>query len=210
MYILKRFINGIKFLLKVKCITYFLSGRKIILYNKVIYRMHNNALEIKQGGRLIVGYPWEGESCRTTEFYIKRGRCEIKSFFLVHTACKVSINGGTLLIDSLKIGHECFLGCKKYIKVGHRVIVGPYTIIMDNDGHKVVGDHIIEGDHAKPIIIEDNVWIGARSTILKGVTIGKNSVVAAGSIVTKDVPANCLVGGVPARILKANINWKDV
>lgn len=58
-----------------------------------------------------------------------------------------------------------------------------------------------------PVVICDKVWIGARATILCGVTIGKGSIVAAGAVVTKDVPAYCLVGGVPAKILKTNIEW---
>ena len=53
-----------------------------------------------------------------------------------------------------------------------------------------------------PITIKDCAWIGANATILTGVTIGKNAVVAAGAVVTKDVPDNCLVGGVPAKVLK--------
>lgn len=53
-----------------------------------------------------------------------------------------------------------------------------------------------------PIVIGDRAWIGANATILTGVTIGENAVVAAGSVVTKDVPANCLVGGVPAKVIK--------
>lgn len=53
-----------------------------------------------------------------------------------------------------------------------------------------------------PIVIKDRAWIGANATILTGVTIGRNAVVAAGAVVTKDVPDNCLVGGVPARVIK--------
>ena len=53
-----------------------------------------------------------------------------------------------------------------------------------------------------PIMIKDRAWIGAHATILTGVTIGKNAVVAAGAVVTKDVPDNCMVGGVPAKIIK--------
>lgn len=55
---------------------------------------------------------------------------------------------------------------------------------------------------AKPIHIEDGCWIGARVTVLGGVRIGRGSVVAAGAVVTRDVPENCLVGGVPARLLR--------
>jgi acetyltransferase-like isoleucine patch superfamily enzyme len=55
---------------------------------------------------------------------------------------------------------------------------------------------------AKPIHIGKRVWLGANVTVLQGVTIGENAIVAAGAVVTKDVPANTIVGGVPAKILK--------
>lgn len=201
-------INKIQLLRKVNIVRYFLSGKKVILFKKVLLRISNNSLDVKDGGRLIVGYPWDRELCRTTEFYIKGGRCEIKKLFQVHTACKVSISNGTLLIDHMKLGCGCYLNCTNYIKIGYGVIVGPYTIIMDEDGHVLEDGNYLSGN-SKPIIIGDYVWIGTRSVILKGVTIGKGSVIAAGSVVIKDVPANCLAGGVPARILKENIKWRD-
>jgi acetyltransferase-like isoleucine patch superfamily enzyme len=59
----------------------------------------------------------------------------------------------------------------------------------------------------KPIIIGNNVWIGLNAIILKGVIIGDGSIITAGAIVNKDVPERCLAGGVPAKILKTNVEW---
>lgn len=59
-----------------------------------------------------------------------------------------------------------------------------------------------------PISIGDHVWIGARSTILKGVSIGDGAVVAAGSLVTRDVPPGALVGGSPARMVRPKVEWR--
>ena len=59
------------------------------------------------------------------------------------------------------------------------------------------------------MVIEDNVWVGSRALILKGVRVGKGSIVAAGAVVTKDVPQNCIVAGNPAKIVKENISWKE-
>ncbi|MBT3207376.1 MAG: transferase [Bacteroidetes bacterium] len=73
-------------------------------------------------------------------------------------------------------------------------------MIMDSDFHDIK-DHT-KGGAKSGIIIEDDVWIGARVTILKGVKVGKGSVVAVGSVVTKDVPENSIVGGVPAKVVK--------
>ena len=54
----------------------------------------------------------------------------------------------------------------------------------------------------KPVVIKKNAWIGAGATILPGVTVGENAIVAAGAVVSKDVPANAIVGGIPAKVLK--------
>ncbi|MBC8770466.1 acyltransferase [Arenibacter sp. BSSL-BM3] len=81
---------------------------------------------------------------------------------------------------------------------------GPGTKIVDNDSHRISIDinERRKAPKSNPIIIEDNVWIGMNSLVLKGVCIGKNSIVAAHSVVTKNVPENVLVGGNPAKIIK--------
>jgi acetyltransferase-like isoleucine patch superfamily enzyme len=75
---------------------------------------------------------------------------------------------------------------------------------MDDDLHAVLESRNIDNS----ITIGNHVWIGADVKILKGVKIGHGSIIATGSVVTKDVNDNTLVGGIPAKILKENINWK--
>lgn len=75
---------------------------------------------------------------------------------------------------------------------------------MDRDYHKLDSDE----ETFRPVKIGDRCWIGCNSIILKGVTLGEGAVVAAGSVVTKDVPPRTLVGGNPARVLRENIEWK--
>jgi acetyltransferase-like isoleucine patch superfamily enzyme len=101
------------------------------------------------------------------------------------------------------------------MRIGKNVMIAFGTTIMDYDGHPIFQTKEEEeqerdtyGGTAKPITIEDNVWIGFKSTILKGVTIGAGSIVGAYSCVTKDVPPNCMVAGNPARIIKENISWR--
>ncbi|MBP6872851.1 MAG: acyltransferase [Bacteroidales bacterium] len=77
-------------------------------------------------------------------------------------------------------------------------------MIRDSDNHNVLKEGYVQ---SKPILIGDNVWIGMRAIILKGVTIGNGSIVAAGAVVTKDVPPNTVVGGVPARVIRENVSW---
>ncbi|HEY9006141.1 acyltransferase [Ohtaekwangia sp.] len=86
------------------------------------------------------------------------------------------------------------------ITIGKFVRIAPYTLILDSDFHDL-SDHTAEGKRGD-IVIEDHVWIASRATILKGVTIGEGSVIAAGAVVTKDVPAYSVVAGVPAKVIK--------
>ena len=85
------------------------------------------------------------------------------------------------------------------VSIGAHCHIGPHCIIMDNPFHELDPDRRLDVPAPRPIVIEDNVWLGARVIVLPGVTIGRDSVVGAGSVVTKDVPPRTLVAGVPAR-----------
>ena len=82
------------------------------------------------------------------------------------------------------------------------VMIGPNVSIITS-GHSIEPSQRRDGVIAKPIVIERNVWIAVGATIIGGVTVGENSVVAAGSVVTKDVAPNTLVGGNPARVIRS-------
>ena len=94
------------------------------------------------------------------------------------------------------------------LTIGKKVIFGPHpTIITGNHRIDVVGKYIMDSkeklpENDEPVIIEDDVWAGANVTILKGVTIGRGSVIAAGAVVTKSCPPYSIIGGVPAKVLK--------
>lgn len=94
------------------------------------------------------------------------------------------------------------------VSIGDNTIIGSGCLITDTDSHPILAEHrLLQYGGAQytkhaPIVIEDNVFIGARSIIMKGVHIGNGSVVGAGSVVTKDVPANVIVAGNPAKIIK--------
>lgn len=115
----------------------------------------------------------------------------------------------------VKIGNRCTIGFMNSFSVSKSVTIGDDTVIgslcsfSDNDGHPLsaskrrVHGAVDYGD-IKPIVLGKNVWLGERCIILKGVTIGNNSIIAAGSIVTKDVPAGEIWGGSPAKFI-ANV-----
>ena len=112
-----------------------------------------------------------------------------------------------LLVDhgELTIGDYCFFNynvsitCVDSIYIGNHVQIANNVVIVDHDhDYKNMNKGLI----SKEVYIEDNVWIGANSVVLKGVHIGSGAVIAAGSIVNKDVPPRCVVGGQPAYIIK--------
>jgi acetyltransferase-like isoleucine patch superfamily enzyme len=90
------------------------------------------------------------------------------------------------------------------VRIGNNVMLGANAFVSDTDFHPVNPTErrfSTTGTKSEPVVIEDNVFIGMNSLVLKGVTIGANTVVAAGSIVVRSIPANCICGGVPARII---------
>ena len=116
--------------------------------------------------------------------------------------------GGGALQKRLHIGEDCqitsplYLDLNADIFVGDRVAIGHHTHLITTDHETDNPDRRCGETRCSPIRLEDGCWIGARATILAGVTVSRGSVVAAGALVTSDVPPNVIVGGVPAKILK--------
>ena len=136
--------------------------------------------------------------------------CEILGSLISMADGKIEIG------DYTEIRGDSFVGSVESIKIGNYVIISNNVRIYDNNNHPISPDARKEmckngfyGDawrwtHAdrKPVVIEDNVWIGEQSTILKGVTIGEGSVIGCHSVVTKDVPPYCVAAGNPAKVVK--------
>jgi maltose O-acetyltransferase len=113
--------------------------------------------------------------------------------------------------SEIVLGKNCAImnGCeilaRKSIHIGENTRIGPHTLIYDSDFHEI--DPVRRGQSGKTesVVIEENVWIGSRAIILKGVCIGRDAVVAAGCVVTKDVLAGSIVAGNPMRVV-GNVN----
>ena len=99
------------------------------------------------------------------------------------------------------INHACSFLDMGGITIEDYVLIGPHVNLVTENHPLDPGDR--KALITKPIIIKRNAWIGAGAIILPGVTIGENSVVAAGAVVSRDVPANVVVGGIPAKIIKS-------
>ena len=128
--------------------------------------------------------------------------CGVNSFFAA----------GILPNPTLVVGDNSYIGFQVSISVGQRVILGKNCLlaarvaIMDNNNHPIDPERRrrlekVTPDEIEPVVIEDNVWLGYQSFIGKGVRIGQGSIVAANSVVIKNVPAKSIVSGVPARIV---------
>jgi len=130
---------------------------------------------------------------------------------------RAGINHPTQLVAaagaSLRIGNRVGISgvsiyCFESITIGNHVLLGVNCNIFDGDFHAM--DYLErragKGGESVPVIIEDDVWLGANVTVLKGVTVGARSVIGAGSVVTRDIPADSFAAGSPARIIRTLTN----
>lgn len=102
--------------------------------------------------------------------------------------------------DHTFINYGASITAYREVKIGRHCLLGHHLRIVDRNEHGIEQREV--APPAAPVMIEDHVWIGAHVIILPGVRIGRNSAIGAGSVVTKDVPANCLAVGNPARVLR--------
>ena len=122
-------------------------------------------------------------------------------FWSIFDRTKLSVRaGGQLIIGDYSRLNGVHIAVKNSVTIGRNVRIAPYTLIMDCDFHDI--EELDEQGKDAPIVIHDNVWIASRSIILKGVTIGRGAVVAAGAVVTEDVPPYTVVAGVPAVVIR--------
>ncbi|OGT31563.1 MAG: hypothetical protein A3E87_00225 [Gammaproteobacteria bacterium RIFCSPHIGHO2_12_FULL_35_23] len=123
-------------------------------------------------------------------------------------------NAEIFIGDNTYIAHDVNINCKDKRIIGKNCLIEYQSFIMDYDGHTIyendnedIKNYLTDGKINR-ITISNNVWIGFRSVILKGVTIGDGAMVAAHSVVTHDVPKNVLVAGNSARVIRKNIFWE--
>ena len=156
-------------------------------------------------GKLTVGANYVSRSSRSSIMRLDaKARLLVRgSFSLFYDADVVIFEGGTLSVgnDSF-INSNCKIRCHEAITIGDGCAISHDVTIMDSDAHYLNGSK-----NTKPVAIGNHVWIGTRVTILSGVTIGDGAVIAAGALVLSDVLPGSLVGGVPAKVLKDEVNW---
>ena len=130
--------------------------------------------------------------------------CE-SEFSLYQGASIYIADGATLVLRGTKsfLNTNSTINCFSHIEIGNDCGLSDNITIADSNNHSIDGRNPVAS-----IVIGNHVWIARNAVITKGVKICDGSVIAAGAVVVKDIPANCLVGGVPAKIIRENINWK--
>lgn len=125
-------------------------------------------------------------------------RCVIDSDMTLEVTGRLEVGADTVF------GHHCTIATRSSVSIGAYCLVAELVSIRDHDHNFKSLDEptVAQGACVAPVVIGQNVWLGAKVTVLRGVTIGDNAVVGAGAVVTRDVPANAVAAGVPARVLR--------
>ena len=183
-----------------------LKPKILIAKNSLIKIKKTSKLDIKN--KLCIGRKFSLKN--KTLFYLGNNSKLTVGSFEVANGCNITVqDGGELIIGvNTFINENSSILTTKKISIGDNTTISWNVTIIDSDRHNIYYDGV-EQEKDKEIKIGNNVWIGLNSTILKGVTIGDGAVIAANSVVTKDVPPNTLVGGIPAKVIKENIKWSN-
>lgn len=196
------FINTIKMLQ-----SHFLNKKMVIYRPNNIEKGKNVIINVKR--KLIINSDWSKKATlkntKGASLSIGNNAKLYADRFIIYSGSIIKIReGAELILGTGYINYNTLIDCHKKITIGNNVFIGENVVIRDSDNHTINNKEEI----TKEVTISDNVWIGCNSIILKGVTIEKGAVIAAGSVVTKDVKANTLVGGNPAKLIKENVFWR--
>lgn len=181
--------------------------KKLVLCNRYTRLMIDKTAKINCKGKLTIGDRENKQSKQETRFSIgKNSTINVNNNFSVGLGSDIRIfDNAKLTLGSGYMNGFVQVVCAKKIRIGENVAIARDVIIRDTDAHKIEDEKHVE---QKEVVIGNHVWIGTRAIIMKGVHIGDGAIVAAGAIVTKDVPANSIVAGVPAKVIRDNINWR--
>jgi acetyltransferase-like isoleucine patch superfamily enzyme len=186
----------------------FSKNRIILCYRHSFFEFDNKSkIILFPGASLSINKSWTNKVPFASHFtFGPESKLIISGKFAFYYNGKLGLGPSAIFeCGSGFINSDFTITCISMIKIGNNVIIGPNCVLRDSDGHEIYPSN---KPSTLPIYIEDDVWIGCNVTILKGVTIGHGSVVAAGSVVTTSIPAGVLAGGNPCRVIRPNIIWK--
>jgi acetyltransferase-like isoleucine patch superfamily enzyme len=193
--------------------TAYLSTRfssRVIVMRGTRFRLDRGAtISVARGSRLILGISTRHAGTPGTL------RMRSNARLTVHGNAEI-FRGTTVLIGDnahLEIGDKSYINfnstvtCFEHVSVGSGCAISWNTNMFDGNAHELVVNGVSR-PRTQPIVIGDEVWIGAGATIMSGVTIGDGAVVAAASVVTTDVPSAAVAAGNPARVVRENVSWR--
>lgn len=190
------------------------TPNRLKVYKPAMCHVHPNAaVEVEK--YLNFNRQWDNERMLCNKMagslYVAKDATLQVDAFDVYAGSRITVNQGAMLsLGSGYMNHDCVVDCFDSISIGHHVVISERVVLRDSDNHTIqdAGDTASDSPaKTAPIVVGDHVWMGMNVTVLKGVTIGEGAIVAAGSVVNNDVPPHCLVGGVPARVIKTNVSW---
>ncbi len=147
----------------------------------------------------------------------KRGTVRFGRFVWIGDGAKIRCHEGEVVIGpKTVIGQECTISAYRGVRIGEQCVIADRAMFIDFDHGVVEVERPIrkQGIYMREVAVGSNCWIGYGACILRGVSVGDNSIVGTNTVVTKDVPANAVVGGVPARIIRMRetpetLRWAD-
>jgi acetyltransferase-like isoleucine patch superfamily enzyme len=152
----------------------------------------------RTGGMLFLG--------RRLELTVgKKGELRFGRFVWIGDGTKIRCHEGTVEIgEKTVMGQECTISAFQRVRIGEQCVVADRAMFIDFDHGVVEVERPIrlQGIYKRDVEVGSNVWIGYGACILRGVSVGDNSIVGTNAVVTKDVPANAVVAGVPARVIR--------
>jgi acetyltransferase-like isoleucine patch superfamily enzyme len=147
----------------------------------------------------------------------RRGEIRFGRFVWIGDGTKIRCHEGEVEIGRKTVmGQECTISAYQRVRIGEQCVIADRAMFIDFDHGVVEVERPIrqQGIYKRDVVVGSNVWIGYGACILRGVSVGDNAIVGTNSVVTRDVPANAVVGGVPARVLRmreepAELRWPD-
>lgn len=135
----------------------------------------------------------------------RQGRIELGRWSWLGHGTKIRCHEGVVSIGAKTVmGQECTISAYQHVSIGRECVIADRVMLIDFDHGVVEVDRPIrlQGIYKRDVHVGNNVWIGYGACILRGVTVGDNAIIGTNAVVTKDVPANAVVGGVPARVIR--------
>ena len=143
----------------------------------------------------------------------RNGRIELGRWSWLGHGTKIRCHEGVVSIGAKTVlGQECTISAYQHVSIGRECVIADRVMLIDFDHGMVEVDRPIrlQGIYKRDVHVGHNVWIGYGACILRGVTVGDNAVIGTNSVVTKDVPPNAVVGGVPARVIRMRDEPKEM